>query len=74
MGKNASRAPGSAARACAWAIHMLSRYPYVQAVKAMRYEPSAQQKPSLENAETVRERVKLEEEAAKAAAEEDDEF
>lgn len=45
-----------------------------EAVKAMRYEPSAQQKPSLENAETVRERVKLEEEAAKAAAEEDDEF
>ena len=46
----------------------------LQAVKAMRFEPTAQHKPPLENAETARERVKLEEEAAKAAAEEDDEF
>ena len=45
-----------------------------QAVKAMRYEPSADHKPALENADTARERVKLEEEAAKAAAEDDDEF
>ena len=48
--------------------------PGLQAVKAMRFAPSTQHKPSLENADTARERVKLEEEAAKAAAEDDDEF
>lgn len=46
----------------------------LQAVKAMRFEPNTQQKPSLENADTARERVKLEEEAAKAAAEDDADF
>ena len=40
----------------------------------MRFEPNTQQKAPLENADTARERVKLEEEAAKAAAEDDDEF
>ena len=40
----------------------------------MRYEPSTQQKPALENASSARERVMLEKEAAEAAAEDDDEF
>ncbi|KAK9786301.1 hypothetical protein WJX73_008975 [Symbiochloris irregularis] len=45
-----------------------------EAVKAMRFEPNSQQKAPLENADTARERVKLEEEAAKAAAEDDADF
>lgn len=40
----------------------------------MRFEPNSQQKTPLENADTARERVKLEEEAAKAAAEDEADF